>query len=188
MMIEWLKKLNPTQYQAATHEAGPLLIVAGAGTGKTTVLISRLAYLILEKKVSTDAILLLTFTEKAAGELEERADRILPYGYVDLWINTFHGLGERILREQALDIGLSASFRLLSDTEQWVLIKKNLNRFALDYYKPLGNPTKFISELLRHFSRLKDENISPADYEQYVEELESDQDGRLSGQKIVGRS
>jgi len=158
--MDLLKTLNKEQHQAVIHDKGPLLIVAGAGTGKTTVLINRLAYLVMEQKVKTDEILLLTFTEKAAGELEERADKILPYGYVDLWIHTFHGFCERVLRENALDIGLSASFKLVNDTEQWILIKKNLDLFALDYYRPLGNPTKFISEMLRHFSRLKDENIS----------------------------
>ncbi|MDP2944573.1 MAG: UvrD-helicase domain-containing protein [bacterium] len=184
MPSELLKQLNEEQRAAATHDQGPLLIVAGAGTGKTTVLINRLAYLIIEKKVKTDEILLLTFTEKAAGELEERADKILPYGYVDLWINTFHGFCERVLREFSLDIGLNPGFKLLNSTEQWVLVKKNLNRFHLEYYRPLGNPTKFISELLRHFSRLKDENISAAEYLKYAEELESDQDARLSGKKI----
>ena len=163
-MQEIRQKLNARQDEAVIHENGPLLIVAGAGTGKTTVLINRLAYLVLEKGLSTEEILLLTFTEKSAGELEERADKLLPYGYVDLWIHTFHGFCERILREHALDIGLSADFKLLSSTEQWILIKRNLSRFDLDYYKPLGNPTKFISELLRHFSRLKDEDVSASDY------------------------
>ena len=183
-MLEDFKKLNKAQRAAVSHEEGPLLIVAGAGTGKTTVLINRLAYLILEKQVSTDEVLLLTFTEKAAGEMEERADKIMPYGYVDLWISTFHGFCERILRDHALEIGLNPGFKLLNETDQWVLIKKNLSRFQLDYYRPLGNPTKFISELLKHFSRLKDENISPEEYLKYVEELESNQDGRLSGKKL----
>jgi DNA helicase II / ATP-dependent DNA helicase PcrA len=173
MLKESLKQLNEAQRAAVVHNQGPFLIVAGAGTGKTTVLINRLAYLVLEKKIKTEEILLLTFTEKAAGELEERADKILPYGYVDLWINTFHGFCERILREFGLDIGLNPGFKLLSSTDQWVLVKKNLNRFDLDYYRPLGNPTKFISELLRHFSRLKDENIPPAEYLKYAEELEA---------------
>jgi len=170
--MDLLKTLNQAQYQAVIHDQGPLLIVAGAGTGKTTVLINRLAYLVVEKKIKTEEILLLTFTEKAAGELEERADKILPYGYVDLWIHTFHGFCERVLRENALDIGLSASFKLINETEQWILIKKNLELFALDYYRPLGNPTKFISEMLHHFSRLKDENISAAEYLKYAKDLE----------------
>ena len=165
--IDLLSTLNPAQKQAVTHTDGPLLIVAGAGTGKTTVLINRLAYLIQEKDISPEQILITTFTEKGAKELEERADKLLPYGYVNLWINTFHSFGERILRDHALDIGLSPAFKLLTQTEQWILIKKNLNAFNLDYYKPLGDPTKFIHELISHFSRLKDENISPARYLEY---------------------
>lgn len=166
-----LKTLNSAQKAAVTHEDGPLLIVAGAGTGKSTVLINRLAYLIQDKGVAPDSILVTTFTEKGAGELEERADRILPYGYVHLWIHTFHGFGERILRDHALDIGLSPAFKLLTQTEQWILMKKNLDLFDLDYYRPLGDPTRFIHELIAHFSRLKDENISPAAYLEYVENL-----------------
>ncbi len=174
-----LAKLNSAQKAAVTHEDGPLLIVAGAGTGKTTVLINRLAHLLTTKKVSSDEILLLTFTEKAAGEMEERADIILPYGYTDLWINTFHGFCERILRDHALEIGLNPGFKLLSATDQWVMIKRNLTRFQLDYYRPLGNPTKFISELLKHFSRLKDEDISVAEYLKYAEDLDVEDDDEL---------
>ncbi|MCK5416589.1 UvrD-helicase domain-containing protein [Candidatus Parcubacteria bacterium] len=163
-MSEFIKQLNKEQEIVATHNEGPLLVVAGAGTGKTTVLIERLNFLIKNKLAGPDEILITTFTEKAAGEMEERADKILPYGYVDLWINTFHGFCERILRDHALDIGLPGDFKLLSQTEQWMMIRDNLNEFDLEYYKPLGNPTKFVHELLKHFSRLKDENISSVDY------------------------
>ena len=180
-MADLLEKLNSAQRAAVTHESGPLLIVAGAGTGKTTVLINRLAYLIEAKKAAAEEILLLTFTEKAAGEMEDRADQVLPYGYVDLWINTFHGFCERVLREHALEIGLNPGFKLLSATDQWVMVRRNLARFNLEYYRPLGNPTKFISELLKHFSRLKDEDISVAEYSEYADNLESDQDQRLGG-------
>jgi DNA helicase-2/ATP-dependent DNA helicase PcrA len=177
--------LNSEQQKAAAHDTGPLLIVAGAGTGKTTVLIERLNYLIKNNLARPEEILIVTFTEKSAAEMEERADKILPYGYVDLWINTFHGFCERILRDHGLDIGLSPSFKLLSQTEQWILIKKNLDKFNLDYYRPLGNPTKFIHELIKHFSRLKDENISPAEYLEYAEELEQDGDEMLSGGHVA---
>ncbi len=170
------KQLNKEQKQAVEHTDGPLLIVAGAGTGKTSVLIDRLDYLIHQKKVKIDDILLITFTEKAAKEMEERADRILPYGYVDLWINTFHGFCQRILRDHSLDIGLPGNFRVITQTEQWVLLKKNLEKLELDYYKPLGNPTKFIHELIKHFSRLKDEGISPQEYLDYVKKLDKESD------------
>src|SRR3989344_2364785 len=165
-----LKTLNAEQKKAVTHTEGPLLIVAGAGTGKTTVIAQRLAWLIEQEKAKADEILALTFTDKAAGEMEERVDRLLPYGDVDLWISTFHAFAERILKEHGLEIGISNDFKLLNSTEQWLLIKKNLEKFKLDYYRPLGNPTKFIHVLLKHFSRAKDEDISPADYLKYVED------------------
>ncbi|MFA5163601.1 MAG: ATP-dependent DNA helicase [Patescibacteria group bacterium] len=180
-MADLLANLNHKQRAAVKHTSGPLLVIAGAGTGKTTVLINRLLYLIQEVGLKADEILLTTFTEKAVGELTERADRLLPYGYTDLWIYTFHGLCERLLREHALDIGLNPDFKLLNTTEQWILIKKNLDDFDLNYYRPLGNPTKFIAELIKHFSRLKDEDISAAEYLAYAENLESDRDRRLSG-------
>jgi len=172
MSSELLANLNSSQLEAVTHDSGPLFLVAGAGTGKTTVLINRLAYLILEKKISPDDILLLTFTEKAAAEMEERADKVLPYGYFDLWINTFHGFSERLLRQHGLDIGLNPDFKLLNTTEQWVLIKRHLDELELDYYRPLGNPNKFIHEIIKHFSRLKDENISPQEYLTYANSLD----------------
>ncbi len=163
--------LNKEQLTAVKHDKGPLLIVAGAGTGKTTVLINRLLYLTAFKNLSPDEILLTTFTEKSAQEMEMRALEVLPYGYFNLWINTFHGFCEKILQEHSLDIGLPAEFKLLDQTQQWILIYNNLDKFKLNYYKPLGNPNKFISELIKHFSRLKDEVIWPEDYLKYSEEL-----------------
>ncbi|MBI3626841.1 UvrD-helicase domain-containing protein [Candidatus Uhrbacteria bacterium] len=159
-----LQDLNPEQQQAVIHENGPLLIVAGAGTGKTTVVTRRLAWLALNGKAKTNEVLALTFTEKAAEEMEERVDRLLPYGYVDLWISTFHAFGERVLKNHALEIGIPNDFKLIDQTQAWLLIRKNLNKFALDYYRPLGNPTKFINALVRHFSRAKDEEIYPEEY------------------------
>jgi len=171
-----LKGANEAQKQAIMHDNGPLLIVAGAGTGKTSVLTKRLAYLVETEKAKTDEILAVTFTDKAAGEMEERIDKLLPYGYVDLWVMTFHALGERILRANGLAIGLPDTFKLLSETDQWLLIRNNLDRFKLDYYKPLGSPTKFIHALLRHFSRAKDEMISPGDYLAYAQGLQLNND------------
>ncbi|MBU4319435.1 MAG: UvrD-helicase domain-containing protein, partial [Proteobacteria bacterium] len=176
-----LEKLNNEQKKAVTHKDGPLLIVAGAGTGKTTVITRRIAYIIERGWAKSDEILALTFTEKAAGEMEERVDRLLPMGYLDLWISTFHSFGERILKEHGLEIGLPADFKLLNEFEQWSLIRKNLDKFDLDYYRPMGNPAKFIHALIKHFSRAKDEDISPADYLKYAEGLRENLDGMLSG-------
>jgi len=160
-------KINAQQKKAITHKKGPLLIIAGAGTGKTAVITQRLAYLIKSKKAKAEEILALTFTDKAAGEMEERVDVLLPYGYVDLWISTFHSFGERILKEHALDMGLDPGFELLDQTGQWRLIRQNFEKFNLDYYKPRGNPTRFIYALIKVFSRAKDENISPDEFIKY---------------------
>ncbi|OGF31220.1 hypothetical protein A3H09_01040 [Candidatus Falkowbacteria bacterium RIFCSPLOWO2_12_FULL_45_13] len=176
-----LDNLNPEQLAAVKHQDGPLLIVAGAGTGKTTVITRRLAYLIERRLAAPEEILALTFTEKAAGEMSGRVEALLPYGYFDLWISTFHGFAERLLKEHGLSIGLPVDFKLLNEFEQWALVKKNLEKFELDYYRPLGNPTKFIHALLKHFSRAKDEDLSPEQYLEYADGLKQNLDGMLGG-------
>ena len=180
-MNNLLENLNKEQLAAVMHKDGPLLIVAGAGTGKTTVITQRIAYLIEQGKAKADEVLALTFTEKAAGEMEERVDRLLPIGYLDLWISTFHSFGERIIKEHGIEAGLPSGFKLLNEFEQWALINKNLDKFDLDYYRPMGNPTKFIHALVKHFSRAKDEDISPAEYLEYAGELKENLDSMLSG-------
>ncbi|MDP3900009.1 MAG: UvrD-helicase domain-containing protein [bacterium] len=179
--------LNKNQKKAVEHTGSPLLIIAGAGTGKTTVITQKIGWLIEQELAKPDEILALTFTEKAAGEMAERADKLLPYGYVDLWIMTFHGFCEKILQQHGFDIGLPTNFKLLNEFGQWALIKKNLDKFELDYYRPLGNPTKFISAMLKHFSRAKDEVITAKEYLEYAEELRQNLDGKTSTDKIRGR-
>ncbi len=169
-------KLNKEQKDAVEHKDGPLLIVAGAGTGKTTVVTQRILWLIKEGKIKPDEILAMTFTDKAAEEMVDRIDQLLPYGYVDLWVMTFHGFCERILKQHGLDIGIPNDFKLMNQTDAWFLVRKNLEKFSLDYYKPLGNPTKFIHALLQHFSRCKDEAVGPKEYLEYAQGLKLDSD------------
>ncbi|MEK7658268.1 MAG: UvrD-helicase domain-containing protein [Patescibacteria group bacterium] len=171
-----LSELNNEQKEAVLHKDGPLLIVAGAGTGKTTVITQRIVNLIEKGLAKPEEILAVTFTEKAASEMEERVDRLLEYGYVDLWISTFHSFCERILRENALDIGLPSDFKILNSTDAWLLIRQNLDRFDLDYYKALGNPAKFIQALIYHFSHCKDQEIYPENYLEYADNLKTRDD------------
>jgi DNA helicase II / ATP-dependent DNA helicase PcrA len=171
-----ISESNEAQQKAIQHGDGPQLIVAGAGTGKTRVITARIAYLITEKDLNVDEILALTFTDKAAEEMEERVDTMLPYGYVDLWISTFHAFCDKVLRRHAIDIGLPDDYKMVNGTEAWLLVKNNLNLFKLDYYKPLGNPTKFIHAMLKHFSRCKDEGITPLTYLDYARSLEKGKD------------
>jgi len=175
-MPQDLSVLNSAQYQAVTHDQGPIILIAGAGTGKTTVISQRIAYLIEQNRAKADEILAMTFTDKAAGEMVERVDKLLPLGYADLWINTFHGFCERVLKSYGLDIGLPNDFKLVDKTASWMLVRQNLDRFDLDYYRPLGNPTKFIHALLNHFSRCKDEVVYPEDYLAHAEKIQLDTD------------
>src|SRR5207253_2193358 len=129
--------LAESQRAAVRHGDGPLLIVAGAGTGKTTVLTRRIAHLIASKRARPEQILALTFTEKAAVEMAERVDQLIPYGYAETWIGTFHAFGDRILRESALEVGLGPEFRVLTRPEQIIFLRERLWRLPLDRFRPL---------------------------------------------------
>jgi DNA helicase II / ATP-dependent DNA helicase PcrA len=169
MQDDFLEKLNKEQREAVDHTTGPLLIIAGAGTGKTRVITSRILKLIEDGKAASDEILALTFTEKASEEMTERVDIAMPLGYEEVWIKTFHGFCEKVLRESGHEIGLSRDYKLLAKLDQWMFMKKHLFDFELDYFRPLGNPASFIDILVTHFSRIKEEFISPPEYLEYAE-------------------
>lgn len=158
------KSLNPKQKEAIEFGNGPLLIIAGAGTGKTTVITERIKHLIIDKEIPPSSVLALTFTDKASFEMQERIDLLMPYGYTNLWIHTFHSFCDRVLRDDAHSIGLDPNYKLMTETEAVLLMRQNIFELGLKIFRPLGNPTKFLDALLIHFSRLKDEDISPSDY------------------------
>lgn len=163
-----LKDLNPEQKKAVVHDEGPLLVIAGAGTGKTTVIIRRIAHLIATKKAKPSEILALTFTDKAADEMENRVDLLVPYGYIDVSISTFHAFGDRVLREHALDLNIKPDYRVLSHPEQVVFFREHLFQFPLNHYRSLADPTKHIEALLQVISRAKDEDVTPEEYLEFV--------------------
>ena len=161
-MDDLLGGLDPDQLRAVTHEDGPLLVVAGAGTGKTQVITRRIAWLIATRRARPSEILALTFTDKAADEMAVRVDQLVPYGYTDTAIATFHAFGDRLIREHALELGLPPDVRVLSRAEAVIFLREHLFEFDLDTYRPLGDPTRFLSALVTLFSRCKDEDITPA--------------------------
>jgi len=169
--LEILEGLNKEQKEAVTHGKGPLLIIAGAGTGKTQVITRRIAYLIASKRVKPEEILALTFTEKAATEMEERVDILVPYGYTGTWIGTFHAFGDEVLREHALKLGLDPNLQVLTKPEQIIFFRDRLFEFSLSYYRPLGNPTRYIEAMTTLFSRAKDEDVAPKEYLDYAKGL-----------------
>jgi DNA helicase II / ATP-dependent DNA helicase PcrA len=160
--------LSAAQHEAVEHGEGPLLIVAGAGTGKTTVLTRRIAHLIASKRARPEQILALTFTEKAAVEMAERVDQLIPYGYAESWIGTFHAFGDHVLRHAALESGLNPDFRVLSRPEQVIFLRERLWRLPLERFRPLGDPTRHLHALLDVVSRAKDEDVAPAEYEAWA--------------------
>ncbi len=170
------KKLNKSQQDAVNIIDGPLLIIAGAGTGKTTVITEKISHLVKSGKAKPEEILALTFTDKAAEEMKERVDDMLNIGYVDLQISTFHTFCQRLLEQFGIDIGISNHFKLLTETDAWLLLRQHMLDLDLDYYRPAGNPARHIHELLKHFSKCKDELISPAQYLEYAENIKLDKD------------
>jgi DNA helicase-2/ATP-dependent DNA helicase PcrA len=164
-----LEGLSKAQREAVLHGEGPLLIVAGAGTGKTTVLTRRIAHLIASKRARPEDILALTFTDKAAAEMAERVDQLIPYGYAETWIGTFHAFGDHVLREAALDAGLNPEFRVLTRPEQIIFLRERLFALPLARFRPLGDPTRHLGALLTLVSRAKDEDVTPAAYRAWAE-------------------
>ena len=129
---EILDGLNHAQREAVTHDEGPLLIVAGAGTGKTTVLTRRIAYLIASAAPARRRSSRSPSPTRPRLEMEERVDQLVPYGYADVEIATFHAFGDRLLREHALEIGLKPDFRVLSRAEQVIFLRDRLFELPLD--------------------------------------------------------
>jgi DNA helicase-2/ATP-dependent DNA helicase PcrA len=173
-----LADLTDAQRAAVTHGEGPLLILAGAGTGKTRVITRRIAYLIAARRARPEEILALTFTDRAAAEMEERVDLLVPYGYADVWISTFHAFGDRVLREQALHLGLRPDFRVLSQAEQLVFLRDHLFALPLRRLRPLGDPARHLEALQALFSRAKDEDVPPEEYLAYARQALADAEGR----------
>ncbi|MBP9827088.1 ATP-dependent helicase [Candidatus Saccharibacteria bacterium] len=162
VQTDLLANLNEQQRQAVLHRYGPALVVAGAGTGKTKVITTRIAHLISENLATPEQILALTFTDKAALEMEERVDRLLPYGYIDTQIMTFHALGAQILQDNSLVAGLPPSVSLASNLQQHIILREVLEALPKSaLFRPVHNPGQYRELLLRYFSRLKDDGLDP---------------------------
>ena len=129
-MNEILENLNKCQKEAVTYKDGPLLILAGAGSGKTRVLTTRIAYLIKECNVSPYNILAITFTNKAAKEMKERIEKLI--GKTNLIASTFHSFGVRILRENYEKLGFTSNFSIMDSDDSLTLIKKILKDLGYD--------------------------------------------------------
>ena len=150
--------LNPMQQEAVFCTEGPLLVLAGAGSGKTRVLTHRVAYLIEEKQVNPWNIMAITFTNKAAGEMRERVDQLVSFGAESIWVSTFHSSCVRILRRHVEALGYSTSFSIYDTDDQRTLMKQ--------VFKSLDVDTKQFKErsVLSIISSAKDKLIGPEEF------------------------
>lgn len=171
-MNELLAGLNDKQKEAVLHFEGPLLILAGAGSGKTRVLTHRIAYLIEEHQVPPYHILALTFTNKAANEMRERVNNIIEYGAGSIWVSTFHSTCVRILRRFIDHLGYDNAFTIYDSDDQKSLMK--------DICKQLNIDTKKYKErtFLNAISSAKDELKTP---EQYADEVAKEYNKKIFG-------
>jgi DNA helicase-2/ATP-dependent DNA helicase PcrA len=156
--MELIEGLNPQQKEAVLHTEGPLLVLAGAGSGKTRVITHRIAYLIQEKGVAPWSILSLTFTNKAAREMRDRIEALIGARVLDIWSGTFHSCCVRILRREIERIGFNRDFVIYDTGDQETLIKDCLQRLG---YNDRNFPPK---QVLAYIGRAKDELISPEAY------------------------
>lgn len=157
-----LTKLNPEQLAAVTSESQHLLVVAGAGSGKTRVLVHRLAWLIEEKNVNPYNIMAVTFTNKAAGEMKERVEEMTGINTRWMWIGTFHSLCSRLLRMEAENFGIMRDFVIYDDADSKALIKRCIAELGLGAEEKDYNP----SSVLYQISDAKNRMITAAEYEQ----------------------
>ncbi len=151
--------LNEQQKKGVFSTEGPVLLLAGAGSGKTRVLVHRIAYLIDEMGVNPYNILAITFTNKAAGEMRERVDDMIGFGADQIWVSTFHSTCVRILRRHIDLLGYDTNFTIYDTDDQKTVVKDICKRFEID--------TKYIKErsIMAAISSAKDELISPIEYE-----------------------
>ncbi|MDI9419132.1 MAG: DNA helicase PcrA [Firmicutes bacterium] len=157
--MDFLEALNPRQKEAVTHGDGPLLVIAGAGSGKTRVLAYRVAYLIRAGKARPDQILAVTFTNKAAQEMQDRVAQLIGGIAKGVWASTFHSACVRILRVHAEAIGYSGNFQIFDTADQLVVAKEALQELNLDpkHFEPKA--------ILASISNAKNELIGPSDFD-----------------------
>jgi DNA helicase-2/ATP-dependent DNA helicase PcrA len=182
-MIETIEKLNNPQKEAVLTTEGPLMVIAGAGSGKTRVLTQRIAHLILDIGVPKNQILAITFTNKAASEMKTRLFSLLGESTRDMWISTFHAMGVRILREHGERIGLSKHFQILDDDDSSQLIKSLMKDAGIS--KDLVNPKTIKNMVLNLKSKRLDLDSIEAPLNEYVQTIYKSYEDKLRKNQLV---
>src|SRR3972149_7882433 len=166
--MPFLKSLNPARTAAVTCGDGPLLILAGAGSGKTRVLTARIAYLVQKLGIAPESILAVPFTNKAAGEMRERLAHLIGGSARSLWLGTFHSLGLRLLRREPRVLGLQNDLTIYNDDDQLSLIKQVMAELKLN------EKTVAPKAMLSRINQAKNENIGALEYAKSVDDFISE--------------
>ena len=189
------EKISPDEHQreAIEHVYGPMVVLAGAGTGKTTVLIQRIARLIREGHARPEEILALTYTDNAAAEMQQRVRAELKGTKIEgLQTCTFHAWCNGLLHRRG------TGFRVLDDKDLWVFLRRRIRDLRLKYFVRAANVSQFLDSLLEFMRRCQDELVGPKEYADYVTQLEhgelplprvtsSKKQAELSDDEILGR-
>lgn len=171
--MEILEGLNDEQRRAVTHTTGPMLVVAGAGTGKTQVITRRIAYLIANQAAAPNQILALTFTERAAREMEERLYGLIGWESFQVPVMTFHAFGAELIGRYASHIGRSIRGGLINDNQKALLLLQHISEVELEYYNPGKALIEFLEGIVEYIGQLQNAGVTAEDYEGYAQSLMS---------------
>jgi DNA helicase II / ATP-dependent DNA helicase PcrA len=162
------EELNEQQRRAVTHGQGPLIIIAGAGTGKTRTISARAEYLVARQGVPPEKILALTFGERAANHLADKLEEALGSPGREIWASTFHSFCRRLLEEDGRRIGIPPGFRVLDGVETWMLLRELLPPLKLKHFFNLRDPAAYVSDFREFLGRGHDNLLTPDDYLPYA--------------------
>jgi DNA helicase II / ATP-dependent DNA helicase PcrA len=171
-----LDGLTDAQCEAVTHPPGRLLVVAGAGTGKTRTLVARFAWLV-EQGTPPDGILVLTFSAPAADELRARLEAAVERPYEELAVSTFHAFCARLLRDESIAAGLDPFATPVTPADRLALLLEHIDELPFRRHDFQGNPAALLASFIERFDRLKDELVTAEDYERWAAELPDDEHG-----------
>jgi DNA helicase-2/ATP-dependent DNA helicase PcrA len=163
--------LTPRQLEAVAHPGGPLLVLGGAGTGKTTVLCERFAWLVRDQGLAPESILTLTVSEPGADTLRERLETSLDGGFEELTVATVHGFCAHVLHDEALEAGLDPFATPVTPADRLAMLLERIDELPLASHDIRGNPSQLIGSIVGRIDRLKDELVSHEDYGAWAETL-----------------
>src|SRR4051794_10712694 len=167
--------LTETQLEAVTHRGGPLLVLGGAGSGKTRVLCERFEAIVRDG-AAPSSILVLARDGAAAAAMRAQVEAAIDTPFEELWIETFAGFCARVLRDEAIEAGLDPLFAPVTRADRLALLLERIDDLTLRRHEIRGNPAPLLATLLARIDRLKDEMIGPDEYRSYAERLDADAD------------